>query len=174
MSVTFSKILAAVAAAVFISLAFKERHLANRNEVRDKYFKPRSRRIIRIFGAYINVLAAWYCFSSTSPARSPWFASEIVGVVAALGGALLRIWAVNTLGRLFTFEVSIRDGHSLVQTGPYRLLMHPSYAGAIQSIAGFSWLIGGPSSFLRSWKWWFATVPLGIYIVGEFYWVFGD
>ena len=35
----------------------------------------------------------------------------------------------STLGKLFTYELAIRKEHTLVDRGPYRWLVHPSYTG---------------------------------------------
>ncbi|KAJ7072422.1 hypothetical protein C8F01DRAFT_1103955 [Mycena amicta] len=64
---------------------------------------------------------------------SPMF---IFGISLTLLGASLRAWCYRELGTLFTFEVCIRDDHRLIQTGPYRLVRHPGYAGALLTVAG--------------------------------------
>jgi protein-S-isoprenylcysteine O-methyltransferase len=46
-------------------------------------------------------------------------------------GQLLRWWSMATLGRLFTVYVAIRDGHHVVQSGPYRYIRHPSYTAIL-------------------------------------------
>lgn len=66
-----------------------------------------------------------------------------LGVLAA--GVVLRVWAIVTLGRLFKFVVVIQDGHRVVASGPYRLIRHPSYTGALVGFLGVgialdSWL----------------------------------
>ena len=66
-----------------------------------------------------------------------------LGVLAA--GVALRVWAIVTLGRLFKFVVVIQDGHRVVASGPYRVLRHPSYTGALVGFLGVgialdSWL----------------------------------
>ena len=48
----------------------------------------------------------------------------------------LRTWAILTLGRLFKFVVVIQEGHQVVASGPYRLLRHPSYTGALVAFLG--------------------------------------
>ncbi len=50
------------------------------------------------------------------------------GVLFALGFCL-RLWAIRTLGRLFTYEVAIRHKHSIITAGPYQSMRHPSYMG---------------------------------------------
>ena len=59
-----------------------------------------------------------------------------------VAGLALRFWAMAALGRLFTFNVAIRDGHELVETGPYRWLRHPSYAGALLAFLAFGFGLG--------------------------------
>jgi len=54
-----------------------------------------------------------------------------IGMVFIISGALLRLQCYRTLGRLFTFEVSIRKGHQLVTTGPYSIVRHPSYTAIL-------------------------------------------
>jgi protein-S-isoprenylcysteine O-methyltransferase len=53
----------------------------------------------------------------------------ITSIVIALG-LILRTWAVVSLGRWFTWNVTVQPGQTLVTDGPYRLVRHPSYMGA--------------------------------------------
>ena len=59
--------------------------------------------------------------------------SSIFGAGLALMalGQLLRWWSIATLGRLFTVYVAIRDGHRVVESGPYRYVRHPSYSAIL-------------------------------------------
>jgi protein-S-isoprenylcysteine O-methyltransferase Ste14 len=50
----------------------------------------------------------------------------VVGVATIVAGALLRQWAIITLGRYFTVDVRITDGQPVVDSGPYRWIRHPS------------------------------------------------
>jgi protein-S-isoprenylcysteine O-methyltransferase len=43
----------------------------------------------------------------------------------------LRWWSVATLGRLFTVNVAIREGHQLIDSGPYRYVRHPAYTAIL-------------------------------------------
>jgi protein-S-isoprenylcysteine O-methyltransferase Ste14 len=62
-----------------------------------------------------------------------------------LAGITLRIWAIVHLGKLFTVDVGIQQGHRVVQDGPYRFVRHPSYSGSMLALTGiacltFNWL----------------------------------
>ncbi len=60
----------------------------------------------------------------------------LLGLALVVAGAALRIWSILTLGRLFTFAVTIQADHRVVDRGPYRILRHPSYAGGLVALAG--------------------------------------
>jgi protein-S-isoprenylcysteine O-methyltransferase Ste14 len=59
-----------------------------------------------------------------------------IGEIVVVAGVALRIWAILTLDRLFTFAVGIADDHRVMREGPYRLVRHPGYAGALLALAG--------------------------------------
>ncbi|KAG0337042.1 hypothetical protein BG000_005887 [Podila horticola] len=56
---------------------------------------------------------------------------QLVTVISSVLASALRYWAYKTLDRFFTFKLTIREGHRLVKSGPYRCLIHPSYTGLI-------------------------------------------
>jgi protein-S-isoprenylcysteine O-methyltransferase len=66
-----------------------------------------------------------------------WLAAALVA-----GGALLRWWAILTLGRLFTVDVAVQQEHRVVRKGPYRLVRHPAYAGLLCSLLGLGVALG--------------------------------
>ena len=55
--------------------------------------------------------------------------------IITLGG-YIRYSCFRALGRLFTFEMSIRDEHELITDGPYSVVRHPSYTGALLTLIG--------------------------------------
>ena len=66
-------------------------------------------------------------------------------VLLLLNGIALRIWAIRHLGRFFTVDVGIQQGHQVVEDGPYRFVRHPSYSGSMLALVGialltFNWL----------------------------------
>lgn len=67
-------------------------------------------------------------------ARKPALALDALSLTAfglMLAGLFLRTWSVLALGEFFTWNVAVQAGQQVIQTGPYRLLRHPSYAGAL-------------------------------------------
>jgi protein-S-isoprenylcysteine O-methyltransferase Ste14 len=60
----------------------------------------------------------------------------VVGLVLVLLGIALRQWSVLTLGTFFTVQVQVRSDQSVVDTGPYRWVRHPSYTAIVTSFVG--------------------------------------
>ena len=58
----------------------------------------------------------------------------VVGLVLVLLGIALRQWSVLTLGTFFT--VQVRSDQTVVDTGPYRWVRHPSYTAIVMSFVG--------------------------------------
>jgi protein-S-isoprenylcysteine O-methyltransferase Ste14 len=85
-------------------------------------------------------IAAGVCVAARWPAAAlphgQMFAQ--VGVFLFVGGLFLRWWAIITLGRFFTVDVTIEKDHELVERGPFRLVRHPSYTGVLLAFVGFA------------------------------------
>lgn len=77
----------------------------------------------------------------------------LVGSILATVGSLGRLWCFRTLGRHFTYELSLRKNHKLVTTGPYAIVRHPSYITGALSMLGLSLVFGSPGSFMRECGW---------------------
>ncbi|KAH7925136.1 hypothetical protein BV22DRAFT_457915 [Leucogyrophana mollusca] len=73
----------------------------------------------------------------------------IFALVAAALGTSIRIWCYRELGRLYTFELTLRPNHELVTTGPYAIVRHPAYTGGILALVGFSLAHASPGSWAR-------------------------
>ena len=61
-----------------------------------------------------------------------------LGVALFAAGGLLRIWPVFVLGRRFCGLVAIQPGHSLVTSGVYGIIRHPSYLGLLVNSLGWA------------------------------------
>ena len=65
-------------------------------------------------------------------------AVAVAAVVLFATGLLLRWWAIVTLGRFFTVDVTIEKDHELVERGPFRWVRHPSYTGVLLAFVGWA------------------------------------
>ena len=61
-----------------------------------------------------------------------------LGVMLFAIGGTLRIWPVFVLGRRFSGLVAIQPGHTLVTTGIYGTIRHPSYLGLLVNSLGWA------------------------------------
>jgi protein-S-isoprenylcysteine O-methyltransferase Ste14 len=61
-----------------------------------------------------------------------------LGVAFFAAGGALRIWPVFVLGKRFSGLVAIQPGHTLVTSGVYGLIRHPSYLGLLINSLGWS------------------------------------
>lgn len=102
-----------------------------------------------ILKKYAPLCPANYYKSSILPSISP---VSLAALALMIFGAFLREWCHRTLGDLFTFEIMVKDSHSLITTGPYAYVRHPSYTGAFSTIAGFLLLHFAPGNWNRECK----------------------
>ncbi|MDR3774013.1 MAG: isoprenylcysteine carboxylmethyltransferase family protein [Terracidiphilus sp.] len=58
------------------------------------------------------------------------------GMAVSTLGLVLCIWARRHLGRNWSGNITIKVGHQLIRSGPYRLLRHPIYTGILTMYAG--------------------------------------
>jgi protein-S-isoprenylcysteine O-methyltransferase len=65
-----------------------------------------------------------------------------------VAGLLLRWWAIVTLGRFFTVDVTLEKDHVLVELVPFRMVRHPSYTGVLLAFAGFALSLGNWAALL--------------------------
>lgn len=104
-----------------------------------------------LFMAYVVALTAAGFVAGTAPfARIHPFHFQVFlfGLVLMWAGMALRLWAVLTLGRFFRITVVVQDEHRLVEEGPYRILRHPSYTGALLTLTGIGLAMGNWLSLL--------------------------
>jgi protein-S-isoprenylcysteine O-methyltransferase Ste14 len=67
----------------------------------------------------------------------PWAPWEFwAGAVVTASGLLFTVWARVHLGRNWSGVVTIKEGHELIDTGPYALVRHPIYTGLLVAIFG--------------------------------------
>jgi len=84
-------------------------------------------------GVTLAVAASWF-----TSARVPGSQRLLHSLALALMvvGLAIRWVAILALGRFFTVNVAIRADHSVVESGPYRFVRHPSYSGLLLAFVG--------------------------------------
>ncbi len=61
---------------------------------------------------------------------------KYTGLFLMIFGILARIAVIKSLGKFFTVDVTIREGHQLKTNGIYSILRHPSYAASLLTFLG--------------------------------------
>lgn len=77
------------------------------------------------------ILAAPYSDRSGIAAFGELTTARYLGLALFALGLVMVSWAEASLGKLFSVQVTLQDGHRLVTDGLYRYLRHPRYSGVI-------------------------------------------
>jgi len=64
------------------------------------------------------------------------------GVALTSLGAAVAIWARYYLGRFWSAQVTLKEGHQLIRSGPYKFVRHPIYFGILLATVGTALVIG--------------------------------
>jgi protein-S-isoprenylcysteine O-methyltransferase Ste14 len=64
--------------------------------------------------------------------------TSYIGLLLVLSGIAVRWTAILTLGRQFTTTLTIVENHKIIDSGIYKYIRHPSYAGGLMSFLGLS------------------------------------
>jgi protein-S-isoprenylcysteine O-methyltransferase Ste14 len=63
-------------------------------------------------------------------------AAAWVGVALTGAGVAIAIWARWHLGANWSGVVTLKEGHELIRSGPYRTIRHPIYTGILVALLG--------------------------------------
>lgn len=74
--------------------------------------------------------------------------TSIAGLILMSMGLVVRTWAIVHLGRFFTVEVAVATDQRVIDSGPYRLVRHPSYSGILFLTLGVGLCFGNLVSLL--------------------------
>jgi protein-S-isoprenylcysteine O-methyltransferase Ste14 len=92
----------------------------------------------------VVMLAAFFALFARAPRLGPLDARFVLatpgvsalGVALVLAGICLALWARLALGTIWSSSVEIKQGHQLIQSGPYQWIRHPLYSGMLLAAAG--------------------------------------
>lgn len=77
-------------------------------------------------------------------------ALPVLGAALVLAGLVFALWARRHLGRNWSGDVTVKEGHVLIRSGPYRLVRHPIYSGVVLALAGTALAIGSALGFVAT------------------------
>lgn len=124
------------------------------------YWLSTSVEILAIIAARYPVL--FTVFAKSNGATNPWTSFliqsggkvrlntvQVLGCALCIFGGYLRGRCYRELGHMFTYQLSVRQKHRLVTTGPYAVVRHPSYTGMTMVAFGNLLCVLGPGSWVR-------------------------
>jgi protein-S-isoprenylcysteine O-methyltransferase Ste14 len=69
-------------------------------------------------------------------------AAAWIGVVLTAAGVAIAFWARWHLGANWSGVVTLKEGHELIRSGPYRNIRHPIYTGILLALLGTAVAVG--------------------------------
>ncbi len=111
-----------------------------------KQREPRGERLIQIV-----FMAAAYILMFNDQMSRGWLGIRFVeaspaigrlGVALTVAGIAFAIWARWHLGENWSATVTLKEGHELINTGPYRRIRHPIYTGMLLAFVGTALALG--------------------------------
>src|SRR5690242_2175960 len=89
-----------------------------------------------VFGLLLGILLASKVSATTITSMSifPFW----LGILLMYAGIALRLYAITILGAFFTTTVAVAPEQTVIETGPYRFIRHPSYTGFLVTLLGFA------------------------------------
>jgi protein-S-isoprenylcysteine O-methyltransferase Ste14 len=138
-------ILAAVSAIVFRSIG--QRSQEERPQVTDALG------LFLQLAFLVLLCGAAYDHRNDSP-EARFDGDEVVGLALVGAGGWLRQRAAAALGPQFTVHLRVEPDHRLVQTGPYRIIRHPNYAGLLLVAFGTAIAFSSPLATIAATVLW--------------------
>lgn len=106
----------------------------------------------------VSMTAGILCAIHIRAQITPSLILPYLGIAFILIGMAIRFFAIRTLGKFFTVNLALHQDQHLIQTGLYRYIRHPSYAGSLLSFIGFALTLNN----------WLSLVVIVIPILGTF------
>jgi protein-S-isoprenylcysteine O-methyltransferase Ste14 len=74
-------------------------------------------------------------------------AAVLLGDAVTLAGLIFACWARTILGGNWSSMVTFKEGHELIERGPYQFVRHPIYTGLLVMVVGTA-IVGGRGAYL--------------------------
>jgi protein-S-isoprenylcysteine O-methyltransferase Ste14 len=78
----------------------------------------------------------------------PGAAAPLSGIALTAAGLMFTGWARWYLGGNWSGNVTVKEGHTLIVTGPYRWVRHPIYSGLLLALLGTALAAGTARAFV--------------------------
>jgi len=124
--------------------------------------EPPGERLVHIFlmlGGFALIYSADTRFGALNHRFLPQSQTiDIAGIALTAAGVAFAISARAHLGKYWSGDVTIRQEHRLIRTGPYKYIRHPIYSGMLLALAGTVLVIGEYRAIVG-----FAIILLGFF-----------
>jgi protein-S-isoprenylcysteine O-methyltransferase Ste14 len=95
-------------------------------------------------GLLVAIVLLWLALDVSGHAGVRWHervipetpAWQMIGVILVAAGLGFSVVARRYLGRNWSGQPTLKEGHELITSGPYRYVRHPIYTGLIAAIVG--------------------------------------
>lgn len=84
--------------------------------------------------------------------------ATVAGMVLLAIGGSIRLSCYRTLGKHFTWDLTVHKNHTLITSGLYSVVRHPAYIGSMTIFAGFTLALFGQGSWFAECIGWDTTV----------------
>ena len=118
----------------------------------------------RLMAALVLAVGAFLIFAHATPLGPlnsrfvpNTFSLRVAAVIMVITGLGFSVWARVHLGKFWSSRVTLKEGHQLIQSGPYARVRHPIYSGIALAMVG-------TALFSGQWR---ALIGATIFIVGH-------
>lgn len=117
---------------LFFKMESKIEKLFRKKELHPKisYEEKNSLRYFKLFKNVICIISSFE-FSFIAESRNFIALNITFGMFLVLIGIYLRIIAIYTLGKYWSYNVRILENHEIIYKGIYRFIKHPAYLGNV-------------------------------------------
>src|SRR5579864_3453283 len=121
----------------FLGFWFVASFRVNRT-VRGEGWAGISRRLVFVFLAFVVIVGDSHArlrpLNEQFAPRRLWIVE--LSALLTVAGVAFAIWARIHIGRYWSCNVFLKEGHHLIRTGPYSRFRHPIYTGLLLAMAG--------------------------------------